>query len=675
MTGGLIQLATSGKQDVVLTYDPEITFFKKLYRRHTNFSTEIKEIYSDQEADWGDKVSFTISEGDLIHRCFIQIELPKLSFNDILITNTNYLAYKQNLIQRITNDNVKWKNLYNNLKNYISIELLLYQKLQILFLSDNVTLNIIKETVVRFNNTNKTQKNLYSNLIDINIFNKINMSGYLLSINKLLTYDLITTNSNYISLDSIKAELEKEYNSMYEYLKYYHSNWKIIEKRLLIAKSGKINFAWNEYLAHYYFSNYELEIGGQMIEQYSADQLHIYQMHHIDENQIDNYLKMIGQYYDLIDFNSNDKPNKIIICPLLFWFCKKAGAALPIVAMQNTSVQVNLTINELKNLIYFRDWENEYNKVCELNSFTDISGLNYSSKTYDLEIKQYKYILKNINSIALSIIYPNLNSTEINFLLLTFGTNNILLLNNWIVFKNNLYKYSAIANKIGGYDSFIDYNLLINQIPKPNFKLLCEYGYIDDVERNKFASSKLEYVIETFQENIFDVNNMLLFDGEISIDRPNKYLKWIIQPKIFLNGLSEYGKTFPFLYDFSTYFTNKIYDNQILTINQLDIINHLINPSYYSLVTGYKGLNRMLPDGITFYSFCLFPEDSQPSGTANLTMIKDKKFRYEMNANFLNEYFLSNLNPNQLGLQFKVMSTAYNFFVVHQGIGRLVFAN
>jgi hypothetical protein len=248
-------------------------------------------------------------------------------------------------------------------------------------------------------------------------------------------------------------------------------------------------------------------------------------------------------------------------------------------------------------------------------------------------------------------------------------------MNNWIVFKNNLYKYSAIANKIGGYDSFINYNLLINQIPKPNFKLLCEYGYIDDVERNKFASSKLEYVIETFHENIFDVNNILLFDGEISIDRPNKYLKWIIQPKIFLNGLSEYGKTFPFLYDFSKYFTNKIYDNQILTINQLDIINHLIKPSYYSLVTGYKGLNRTLPDGITFYSFCLFPEDSQPSGTSNLTMIKDKKFRYEMNANFLNEYFLSNLNPNQIGLQFKIMSTAYNFFVVHQGTGRLVFAN
>jgi hypothetical protein len=44
MAGGLIQLVTSGKQDTALTYNPEITFFKKVYRRHTNFSLELKEI-------------------------------------------------------------------------------------------------------------------------------------------------------------------------------------------------------------------------------------------------------------------------------------------------------------------------------------------------------------------------------------------------------------------------------------------------------------------------------------------------------------------------------------------------------------------------------------------------------------------------------------------------------
>jgi hypothetical protein len=62
------------------------------------------------------------------------------------------------------------------------------------------------------------------------------------------------------------------------------------------------------------------------------------------------------------------------------------------------------------------------------------------------------------------------------------------------------------------------YNYLLNLVPKPTVSLLAEYVFLDDVERKKFVSSKLEYVIESFQENIFDVNNLPLFDGEISID-------------------------------------------------------------------------------------------------------------------------------------------------------------
>ena len=82
MTGGLIQLVISGKEDVSLTYNPEITFFKKVYKRHTNFSLEIKEIFTDQQADYGNIVSFKIDNADMIHRCFIEVNLPNLSFDD-----------------------------------------------------------------------------------------------------------------------------------------------------------------------------------------------------------------------------------------------------------------------------------------------------------------------------------------------------------------------------------------------------------------------------------------------------------------------------------------------------------------------------------------------------------------------------------------------------------------
>ena len=40
MGGGLMQLVAMGAQDVFLTGNPQITFFKVVYRRHTNFSKE-----------------------------------------------------------------------------------------------------------------------------------------------------------------------------------------------------------------------------------------------------------------------------------------------------------------------------------------------------------------------------------------------------------------------------------------------------------------------------------------------------------------------------------------------------------------------------------------------------------------------------------------------------------
>ena len=41
MGGGLMQLVAMGAQDVYLTGNPQITFFKVVYRRHTNFSKEV----------------------------------------------------------------------------------------------------------------------------------------------------------------------------------------------------------------------------------------------------------------------------------------------------------------------------------------------------------------------------------------------------------------------------------------------------------------------------------------------------------------------------------------------------------------------------------------------------------------------------------------------------------
>lgn len=79
MGGGLMQLVAYGAQDIYLTGNPQITFWKSVYRRHTNFSIEsIEQIFSG-EADFGKRVSCTISRnGDLINQVFLEVQLPAL---------------------------------------------------------------------------------------------------------------------------------------------------------------------------------------------------------------------------------------------------------------------------------------------------------------------------------------------------------------------------------------------------------------------------------------------------------------------------------------------------------------------------------------------------------------------------------------------------------------------
>ena len=78
--GGLMQLVAYGAQDIYLTGNPQITFFKVVYRRHTNFAMEAIEQTFNGTANFGKRVTCTISRnGDLIHRIYLQATLPQVA--------------------------------------------------------------------------------------------------------------------------------------------------------------------------------------------------------------------------------------------------------------------------------------------------------------------------------------------------------------------------------------------------------------------------------------------------------------------------------------------------------------------------------------------------------------------------------------------------------------------
>jgi hypothetical protein len=76
MGGGLIQLVAYGAQDVYLTGNPQITFFKVVYRRHTNFAMESIQQTLNGTPGFDKRVTCQISRnGDLIHRVWLELIL------------------------------------------------------------------------------------------------------------------------------------------------------------------------------------------------------------------------------------------------------------------------------------------------------------------------------------------------------------------------------------------------------------------------------------------------------------------------------------------------------------------------------------------------------------------------------------------------------------------------
>ncbi len=99
MVGGLVQLAAYGSEDLYLTGNPQITFFKMVYRRHTNFAME--NIEQQFEGAGGnlefsrDSISRTLrckipKDGDLISNMYFGMRVPDMySYHD----TTNDIFY------------------------------------------------------------------------------------------------------------------------------------------------------------------------------------------------------------------------------------------------------------------------------------------------------------------------------------------------------------------------------------------------------------------------------------------------------------------------------------------------------------------------------------------------------------------------------------------------------
>lgn len=80
MTAGIFQLVARGEQDEYITGNPQISFYKYAFRKHTNFAMETKEMIFNDVVSWGSHCTSIIHHhGDMLSDMFLQIKIPRLA--------------------------------------------------------------------------------------------------------------------------------------------------------------------------------------------------------------------------------------------------------------------------------------------------------------------------------------------------------------------------------------------------------------------------------------------------------------------------------------------------------------------------------------------------------------------------------------------------------------------
>lgn len=187
-----------------------------------------------------------------------------------------------------------------------------------------------------------------------------------------------------------------------------------------VTLPGLDGYRWTDDIGHYIIKSVNLQIGGQIIDRHYADWLEIWSQLTVPAGQRPGYLHMIGQ--DAKDslgqptgLQLADSPNatagRKVYVPLQFWFCRNVGLALPLIALQYHEVQLELTLETLRNLSMDQDGNHntEFTELPDLSIWVDYIYLDtderrrFAQVSHEYLIEQLQYSESNINSSSANV--------------------------------------------------------------------------------------------------------------------------------------------------------------------------------------------------------------------------------------------------------------------------------
>lgn len=669
MTGGLIQIVAYGTADVFLTGMPQITFFKLVYRRYTNFAIEnIVQKFSGIQ-NFGNTISCTLDKiGDLVNKMYLQITLP-----DVFLIDPNYQSdYTPQDAYEIQNLNTQ----YNEFKIIINYIYTFYREINsyISTINQNISLNNLFARVQQITNVYYSS-NAYANLKMQynNTYNRLNLiNTFLPGTNfydasgnyiyegssflnlRLSDIDIIRIIANY-SLSSFSTsgqlviqivnDLLAYKNNTIQIDNFLYKNIQNYEKLHLNYQNYK--FAWIQKIGHQIIKTISLEIGGQIVDRQDNDWFNIWNDLSLDYELRQTYDKLIGNISPLITYDNTKKNSYTLNIPLNFWFNKYISGSLPLVFLRYNDVRINLELRDIRNLI-FTDAPSDFNfedtiQISDMNLLVDYIYLDVDERTKFAQSPQ-EYLIEVVQN------YNYLNIKTVNTTIESFFINSIKEMF-WVAQSNN--------------------NLKNNLLSVYNLGIIYEVSAINDVVTDTLEN-KIQLVIGPHVFNVGDT--VTIFNSQFYNNNNTPYkiidtdLTSITLYSLFYTTENDcFVQLSQSLIPSSSNGDKNPFDLTSFTFEQYERFQDY-DPIYTNYVQSWQNHTKTPSDGINSYSFSLMPEQYQPSGAANFSSYKYKSFVFQMN-----QKLIDNLKAINDQVTIKTYALGYNLLSFKNGMASLVF--
>ena len=655
--GGLIQITNYGSHDIMLTNNPEITFFKLIYRRYTNFGKIFVEVKFDNPVSFGSTSVLNIPKSyDLLSNLILQIKLPTFDTtkiyeiinkdnNNKLLKYTSYyetfLAFinqLQNIITNFFNDVASNSVTYIDDLNVLITDNIANAKFEYFFIIVNF---FFKNSTINIKNieyyTNACLYKLNNNVL-VYIYKNATVNDY----NLEMFHNLINANVNIlINLNII----------MYDIL--LNS----------INKDNIVTLEWVDKIAIYLFEYLEIDIGSNQIVKLKPNYIDMYGQLTYKNNEI--YTRMINDknndktYKSYSSYFDNENIDSYVYLPVPFWFCQTYGLAFPLVALQFNTLQLKIKLKKAIDLIYFDIPDNiSMSAIYQIKDLIDQTFLNNINN-----------ILQNELEINVLLEYISLDAPE----------------RQKFVQSGHEYLITQVQD------------VVIDNVSTFNSRI--ELNFFHCIKDLYWCVSKYSDFNNIFGQNFFDKYYTDIVLNSYSVDNKNyiEYLQNLYNPFIlfymypYIIGLNDLENLYK-----NDKITNEQYIEDVNIINQTNVIRkpylngssiilnsvEFINQKYnfYNYVQPYSYYNSVPDLGVNVYSFSLYPNDFQPSGSINMGRIPSIVINLDLlildKLNLLqttkNKLYQTNTQQDE-GYQVKIFACNYNVLRIIGGIAGLAF--